>query len=286
MKKVNCNLCGTDSRKQLIRLDKFNVPFEVTKCPECGLIYQNPRPDESEMASFYSDGYYTGQAQVAYAPEDSQHKAVARERLKFIEKMIAPGRVLDIGCHSGTFLETAKARGWECYGVDVSEFVVKQAKEKGIEVFCGEVVEAKFENDFFDLITMYEVIEHLFNPLETLKEIARVLKEKGLLIIQTANMNSLRVKFLQPKSFYYIPVHLYYFTKKTLAKMLNQAGLEVITIFNGSEFDIATEMELFRKEVALPRLLLRKLLKKIDIGGFTLNTAMVVHAKKSKKKLN
>lgn len=281
MGKVDCNLCKSDDYLLLFRLDNFKIPLNIVRCKGCGLIYQNPCPDGDLIKSFYSKDYYTGKSPVSYVKEFKKDVIIANERLKIVERWKPPGKLLDIGCYSGAFLASAQRRGWDSYGIEISPFIVERAKTKGLKVYLGEVSDINFKDSFFDVVTLFEVIEHLFNPLETLIEIHRILKDDGMLIIQTANMDSFRAKILKPRDYYFLPVHLYYFTKKTMIKMLKKAGFKNFKIFNGSEFNIRTEIKLFKDDLFLGRLLFRKLLNKMEFRGFTLSTVMVVYAKKS-----
>ena len=283
LSEVKCNLCKSKDSKPIVTLNKFKMPLCVVKCRRCGLMYQNPQLDFENMKSFYSQDYYTGEGDVSYTTDFNKYKAVSIERLRIIEKMRSPGKLLDIGCHSGIFLEAAKERGWDSWGIDVSPFIVEKAKQRGLNVTLGELQDIKFESLSFDVVTMYEVIEHLFSPLETLQEIHRILKGNGLLIVQTANMDSLRVKIIEPKNFYFLPVHVYYFTRKTIVKMLQKAGFKIIIIFQGSEFDMSTELKLFKDEVPVWKLFLRKLFNNVSLMGYALNSSMVVYAAKCEK---
>ena len=282
MSEVNCNLCKKNDYSFLFRLDDFDLPLNIVRCNNCGLIYQNPQPEHNYINSLYSEDYYIGGSKIANARYLEKRRIISKERLKIIERIKRPGRILDIGCCFGTFLEAAKKRGWEPYGVEISQFPLKKAKEiKGLKIFLGELSNIHLQENFFDLVTIFEVIEHLFTPLETLMEIHKILKDDGILIVQTTNMDSLRAKILEPKAYYYSPVHLYYFTKKTIIRMLKKAGFEIFKIFNGSEFGISTELKLFKDGAPLRKLLVRKLLNKVEFRGFTLNSVMVVYAKKS-----
>lgn len=281
MDKINCNLCKADDCLFLFRRNKFNPPLEIVKCKQCGLIYQNPRPDEDGIKSLYSEGYYTGSSQAVYVKDLYKERIIANERLKILEKMKSPGRSLDIGCCFGAFLDVAQSRGWDSYGVDIAPFAVEKTRNKGLKISLGEVSSVHFDNKFFDLVTMTETIEHLRDPLETLIETRRILKDNGILYIQTTNMDSLRARLLSPKVYYYLPTHLYYFTKKTITEMLKKSGFKIFNSINGSEFDILTEFKLFKGEVSFGAIFVRKLLNKIEFRGFTLNSNMVIYAKKS-----
>lgn len=278
--RVNCNLCQSDDYTLLFKIGDFDSPFFIVKCNKCGFIYQNPQLGKEYLKSIYNQDYFLGKGKINYKGDFAKDRLIANERLKIIEGIKRPSRILDVGCHLGAFLEVAQKRGWDAYGIDISEFAVEVARKiSGIKFFLGELKDIHFEDCFFDLITCSEVIEHLTSPYETLIKIHRILKDDGLLVIQTANMNSLRIRFLGRRD-YYLPVHLYYFSKDTISKMLEKTGFEVVKVFNGSEFNISAEFKLFKDSVSILRLLLRKLLSKVEFKGFTLNTTMVVYAKK------
>lgn len=280
---VNCNLCRSNDYKLFAKIKNFKMPFSIVKCNRCGLVYQNPQLDKEYIKSIYIEDYYLGKGDVNYSKDPGKDKFIADERFKIIEKMKSPSKILDIGCHLGRFLEVAYKRGWKPYGIDISAAATKEAdKINGLNIFLGELVEIRFEDRFFDLITCFEVVEHFSYPSETLAEIHRILKDDGLLVIQTANMNSFRIRFLNPH-YYYLPVHMYYFTKETIVKMLKNSGFKILKIFNGSEFNIYTEWKLFKGDVPIFRILLRKILNRAEIGNLTFNTTMVIYAKKDER---
>jgi 2-polyprenyl-3-methyl-5-hydroxy-6-metoxy-1,4-benzoquinol methylase len=278
---VNCNLCGSKENKFLFSVSQFTTALTIVQCKRCGFIYQNPRPDKTELKSLYSDEYYSGTTATSYITDFNKIKFISNERFKVIEKIIHPGRLLDIGCHTGALLSCAQERGWDTYGTDISSFIVEEAKKVTPNIYTGEIREINFKEKFFDLITLFEVIEHLEKPLEDLIQMHSILKDEGLLVVQTANMCSLRAKTIRPKKYYYQPHHLSYFTKRTLIKMAEKAGFKCIRIFNGSEIAFLSELRLFRDSVLWPRLLLRKLLNGVSFGNFTLNSTIVCYFKKA-----
>lgn len=139
------------------------------------------------------------------------------------------GKVLDIGCGSGSYLAWLKQLGWQAYGVEMNKDCVEfAAKEYGIDIFCGDLLEAKFPDSYFDCVTMWSFLEHCRSPLETLKETNRILKQGGLMVIFVPNFDSLEIRVLREKSFLTdIPRHLYNFSPRTLQAMLIKAGFKV-----------------------------------------------------------
>lgn len=136
------------------------------------------------------------------------------------------GKVLDIGCGNGSYLAWLKELGWEPYGIEIDEDCVKLARnEYGIDIFCGDLLESDFSDEYFDCVTMWNFLEHSHHPLQILRETNRVLKQNGLVVISLPNINSLEAKLLKGNSFLFdIPRHLYDFSACTLKKMLEKAG--------------------------------------------------------------
>jgi ubiquinone/menaquinone biosynthesis C-methylase UbiE len=149
--------------------------------------------------------------------------------LEKIEKYQKNGRLLDIGSAVGFFLEVAKENGWDAFGVDISEWASNYARERGLNVFMGDLLEATFSDEYFDVITMWAVVSNLQDPYNILIEAHRILKKDGLIVIQTGNINSILAKLqgvnwgpLTPEG------HLYYFSPKTLRKMLELTGFKIV----------------------------------------------------------
>jgi len=138
------------------------------------------------------------------------------------------GELLDIGCGNGSFLKWLKNHGWQVKGVEVNKEAANLCRQKGIEVFNGELLDASFANKTFDVVTLIQVLEHLPNPSATLREIHRVLKRKGLLIIGVPNFGCFdRRVFNSEWGPLEIPRHLYHFNYITLKKILERNGFQI-----------------------------------------------------------
>jgi len=238
---VKCNLCGSNDSTILFtgkdRLYKNPGSFSVVKCRKCGLIYTNPRPSEKQISLYYPPEYWGFKAK-------KKNFAIIAFYLKIVHALInaicyrmsipfkTDGKILDIGCGNGKFLYSMWKLGWLAYGVEISDLAAKYAREElGLNIFTGTVEEASFSNEFFDGITMHQVLEHVADPTATLLEINRILKDDGLLAISVPDADSLEARiFKKYRINWDIPRHFYHFSPENLKRLLEKTGFEVIKI--------------------------------------------------------
>ena len=227
---INCELCGAND---YLILQTIKDAIKLVKCKSCDLIYVNPRP-VCDQRNLYNQDYFKEWAFSGIERRDRAYK----KRLKIIEKYKNPGRILDVGCGLGNFLPIARKRGWEVYGIEISSWAAQFIKEKlGFEVFNGQLYEADFPSRFFDVVVMWHSLEHISEPAKVLQEARRILKDEGLLVIAVPNVDYFVYKF-----FYRLfrgrekllvsnkgkIVHLYYFSIKTLERLLEKCGFEAL----------------------------------------------------------
>jgi len=138
-------------------------------------------------------------------------------------------RLLDVGCGAGYLLDAGRALGWEVQGVELSPFAADQAREEqGLPVFQGELAEASFPSESFDLIVMRELLEHVADPLALLLEARRIVRGDGLLFVQVPNdLEGMRMRLFRQVWWLIPPLHLYYFQRETLQSLLGKAGFRV-----------------------------------------------------------
>jgi len=257
-----CELCGDAKFSPFIRgRDRghgLEGEFQLVKCINCGLIFINPRPDTEEIKRFYPAAYgphaetsgpthghrLSPLRRHIYSlfynyPHDNQGKgillkilllpvkwAVARNTIPFQGE----GKILDIGAGSGSFLASMKALGWDPYGVDIFSEAVERAKSLGVKMFQGEVQEASFPERFFDVITLRAVLEHVHHPVETLQEVHRILKDKGIVYVVVPNVASLN--FWIFGRFWFgleVPRHLYAYSPSVIWYLAKKTGFEVLS---------------------------------------------------------
>ncbi len=229
MNNLNCNLCNNNEGK-IIEIDH---PYKVIQCKNCGLIYVNPQPEVAELYEHYNKEYYEEWLKTQL----TARKAMWRRRFKKIKKIKNSGRLLDVGCGTGLFLSEARNSGWQVWGTEVSEYAVAFIKNSfNLDVSRGELKDSGFEDNFFDLVTAWHVLEHMKDPLATLIEIKRILKPKGTLIVAVPNIPN----FLYRLAYFFVKfkrfklfskdakeLHFYHFNGRTLKKIIEKAGFSV-----------------------------------------------------------
>lgn len=242
---VCCNQCRS-SRSYLINVENG---FRIVKCRSCGLVYINPQPRERDLMEFYQE----------YFPEDEgspirwerMMSPVFNEIHKYISRNYSKGRLLDVGCSYGFFLQRFDKTKWEIYGVDPSAHAVTYARKKlGKRVFTGPLTQQDFPSQFFDIITLFYVLEHVVDPMSILMELHRILKPKGLLVLRIPHSEPIIwfAKFFRMDiPLLYPPMHLYDFSPKTLKLMLKKAGFRKISV----EIGECTRMERFVQRALL-----------------------------------
>lgn len=222
MKFVSCNLCNSNNTKLVYRINEINI----VRCRKCGLIYQNPRKDA--LKDLYREEYYH-EGYPDKARLLNQGHALIREVAKYVP---AKAKVLEIGAGLGYTLKIAKDKGWEVFGTEISNFAVNYAKEElGLELFNGNLEEAGFADNFFDLVIIAHVLEHLPDPLESLERIFHMLKNSGILYIAVPNIANFKAWLRKEKWGCLKPEHhLYHFCLGSLKKIVRKAGFEIVHI--------------------------------------------------------
>jgi SAM-dependent methyltransferase len=260
MESVNCDFCGSSTLRQIHRVDttKFHPDylqaisivgasppqyFIVAECEKCGLVFLNPRYTGAELMAAYPDeqyndrsGYFSGSIlfkRSGAVPAIRLRGEIVEssrniERMERICHFKKSGRALDIGCCNGSFLALLQQNGWDAYGIDFSSAAIENARREFSQeqTFCGELLDAGYPDNYFDVITMYDTIEHVPNPRAVLQEIKRISKPDALLVIQTNDFGSFNAR-LMPRSLIFPAQHLYYFRKRDLVRILRSLDYEL-----------------------------------------------------------
>lgn len=234
---IPCNLCGSEARSPFCPENGLGL----VQCDTCGLVYVSPRPAADELYALYGETYFHNDdsgvvGYTDYIRDEPNIRKTFAGRLTRIERFLkgaVRGRALDVGCAAGFFLDVARQRGWTVEGLDVSGFAVHYVQERfGYPAQNGSLTALDYAHESFDLITMWDVIEHVPDPKAYIARAAQLLKPGGLIALATPNVDSLPAKLAGRRWVGYklSEEHVYYFSVKTLRRMLDEAGFEVLEV--------------------------------------------------------
>jgi len=210
----NCLLCNSN---QLIKLNRYKNAFLV-KCRKCDFVLSSKIPSEAELKEHYKN--YAPNSVLSEITEKRYH-----ELLDQLEPFRQTNNILDIGCGEGYFLEVAKKRNWNVYGTEYRDEIISKCEHKEIKMHSGKLSSHNYEKVSFDVITSFEVIEHINNPTEEINTINKLLRKGGALYMTTPNFNSLSRLLLGSKwNVIEYPEHLSYYTSSTLNKLAINQG--------------------------------------------------------------
>lgn len=229
---MSCLICGEGEA----RLIKKEGAWDVVQCKNCSFVYITPLPDEQFLHLHYQTYLPAGDADIEQWRKMMQ--GVFNRSLDAIEARqgLSRGTLLDIGCGYGFFLELARQRGWSVYGVEPCAHARAYAASKSLKIDSKDLFAQMYKDETFDVVTLFYVLEHLLNPLKYLKEIRRILKPGGLLLVRVPHTTPI-AKFLKilgiPNKIYDVPSHLSDFSPNTIALALGKVGFTEIQTFPG-----------------------------------------------------
>ncbi len=226
----NCPLCGG----QLPPLLYGAEPLPIRRCP-CGMLFLHPQPAADELHHIYQNDYYRswGLDRKDAGEEAGEATRLMKQatfglRLKRLAEVMEPGRVLDVGCATGFFLEVAERAGWQVHGVELSSYAAAEARRLfGERVFNGTLEEAGLSDHSLDLVTLSDILEHIPCPGAFLKEVRRILVPGGRVMIVTPNAASLSARLMGQRWSHFKAEHLHYFSPATITRLLSAAGFTV-----------------------------------------------------------
>ncbi len=223
-----CPLCeGVRCTPLLEAADRrrTGMRFLIVQCERCDFVYTNPRPDAESILAFYED---PARDRLSVPIDrisrgDAMSRRLSRQR---------PGRLLDFGCGDGAFLAGMKRQGWEVAGLDTDEESVERAIEmRGLDVELGTLPMPRWDSPQFDVITMRQSLEHVHQPLETLRAARNLLTPAGVLMVSVPNFEGLAAGWFGSDWFGLdLPRHLSHFSPRTLAAIIERAGFGRIDV--------------------------------------------------------
>ncbi len=225
---TDCYLCGGNSEEELFR--KSGLRF--VRCRECALVYMNPRPSRDALERLYKYESMANDAWVDVLLTDAEDEFQTRDfdaLLDEIQRLQPKGSLLDVGCSIGRLLDRARARGFDVTGLELGGRAVEYARNHyGLTVRQELLERAGLEDESLDVVTLIEVLEHLPDPREILREIHRILRPGGVLLVGVPNAASLGIAVLHGQARTFNRNHLIFFNEETLGRMLAEEGFEVV----------------------------------------------------------
>lgn len=221
MSGFRCPLCDGTAARPLYA--------PLIQCRRCGLVCTDPDLAPSPAAEFYDQGYFT--ERNAYLDETDAFNAAFVQLLDLAQARKPGGRLVDIGCGPGLLLSLARQRGYAVRGCDISPWAAQYARDRGLDVWTGDLQSARYPSDCFDVAIVNHTLEHVPEPRQFLEEVRRILAPGGVAIVGVPNFGSLMSSLMRARWAGLLPdQHLWHFTPKTLGLLLQRAGYEVAQI--------------------------------------------------------
>ena len=246
METVACNLCGSAEASELFSstlpasdesrsegafrctASGYGSHFRIVQCRQCGLAYASPRYDRAKLLE-----RYRSVKDPLYLEESEGRRLTFRNHLAALERWTGSGAgrpLLDVGAYTGVFVDVARQAGWQAEGLEPSSWAVDHARACGLPMIEGTLESAHLPNAAYAVLTMWDVIEHLGDPLHELREAWQVLRPGGYLAVHTMDRGSLFARVMGRRWPWLMEMHLYYFSTHTLRAILKEAGFEVLAV--------------------------------------------------------
>jgi SAM-dependent methyltransferase len=223
-----CKICQSKVKPKVLGKATLvgDSQFDFVACPACGAGYLSPTPSYEQLQELYGP--------QNFGSDWYKQRGRGRAFAKLVLSKKAPGKLLDVGCGLGFFLEgIQKHSKWDVYGVEIAAKAAVFARDKlGLDVHQGELADVRYPDDFFDYIQLHNVLEHVRDPMTLLKECRRILKSDGILDLRVPNglvdrLDLLRFYRSQGEAPFSKSGHLFFFPKKTLLWMFDETGWKI-----------------------------------------------------------
>jgi SAM-dependent methyltransferase len=229
--RASCPICGQERPKEWLRapdrLHGRKEKYTLVRCPDCALVWLSGPPNPEEMHLHYTDAYHKLISAAGDNPEERW-----RERKADLLRYKQSGALLDLGCSSGSFLEFMGSKSWKLHGIEMSAEGARTAEARsGARVFVGNILDAPFASESLDVITCFDVLEHLYEPRQVMEKVANWLKPGGVFYVQVPNIDSAEGRVF--RTYWHgleLPRHLFHYSPTSLKFLAESAGLSVVSL--------------------------------------------------------
>ena len=226
-----CPLCGkTDTREWLRGPDRLHGrldQYRLVRCRSCSVVWLSNAPWPTEMHLHYTDVYHR---LISSSGRNASHRW--KDRKAAIAPYKQSGVLLDLGCSSGAFLESMRSASWRLHGIEMSTETAKTAEARsGAQVFIGDIGDAPFPPASFDVITCFDVLEHVYDPRLVVTKVSKWLKPNGIFYVLVPNVDSAEARVFG--SYWHgleLPRHLFHFSPASLKLLVASSGLEEVSV--------------------------------------------------------
>jgi len=228
-----CFICGNNKVKTVYKkIPAYGGFYDIDICPQCGLGKTIPQLDDERLGSLYSTDDYRGSGPARFfSLIESVLGSLMARRGKSIERLVKPGRILEVGCGDGAFLAEMKERGWDAIGIDLDTRAVDRGRAHGLNISAKRLEDAAYPSQAFEAVTFWHSFEHMSRPEIELAEAGRILKPGGALVMAVPNSRSLQAR-LTGKHWFFLdpPFHLYHYSEVNLRVFLEKHGFETVEV--------------------------------------------------------
>jgi SAM-dependent methyltransferase len=238
-----CVVCGRRGAQKWLRapdrLHGRREEYTLVRCPACMLVWLNSPPRPEEMHLHYTDAY---DRLISASGNKTSNRW--KQRKETLAEYKQSGTLLDLGCSSGSFLESMRSGSWQLCGIEMSAGVARKAEARtGARVFVGDILDAPFSRERFDVITCFDVFEHLYDPRKVMTKVEEWLKPGGIFYVQVPNIESAEARtFGRYWHGLELPRHLFHYSPACLKLLAETAGLQVVILETRRNFAVGTSL--------------------------------------------